>query len=140
MREFGAGLGYARPEMGVGESVRCAARAAKEVGIEFSVRSVDGCRPNGLNDRSIATTDGEPECPFGLNVIHVNDDQTPDILEKLPDSPKSEHYNIGYCAWELERFPERWHRSFGYADEVAAPREKSPERSSRSGLLSFVPS
>jgi hypothetical protein len=106
---------HARAEMGV---------AAKAVGIEFSVRSVGSGRPNRLNNRSIATTDGE--CPFGLNAIHVNADQTPVILEKLPHSLKSEHFNVGYWARELERFPER--------------REKSLGRSSRLDLQSFVPS
>src|SRR5206468_3665930 len=76
---FGVNLvGYVRSEMGVGESVRCAARAAQASNIPAAIKSVDVKGPYRLEDRSIGEEDRE--FPYTANIFHVNADQVELIL------------------------------------------------------------
>ncbi|CAE7658579.1 unnamed protein product [Symbiodinium sp. CCMP2456] len=43
-----------------------------------------------------------------INLFVANADSTPIILELFPHSQRSIYYNIGYWAWELEKFPSEW--------------------------------
>jgi hypothetical protein len=92
--------GSVRSEMGVGESVRCAVRAAKAAGLPVSVKSVD--RVGGsyrLLDLSFAD---DREFRYAFNICHVNADQSPTVLAELGDNFTRKKFNIGYWAWELE--------------------------------------
>jgi glycosyltransferase involved in cell wall biosynthesis len=51
----------------------------------------------------------------------VNADQTPVVVPQLPRRLVAGRYNIGYWAWELEEFPDRWLSSFDYLDEIWVP-------------------
>jgi glycosyltransferase involved in cell wall biosynthesis len=111
--------GYVRSEMGVGESVRCAARAAKAAGLPVSVRSVDQLGgPFRLLDLSVPE---DRDFPYAFNIFHVNADQSPGVLAKLGEKFTRGKFNIGYWAWELEEFPDRWESSFGYLREIWTP-------------------
>ncbi len=112
-------IGYVRSEMGVGESVRCAVRAARSCGLRIAVKSVDADGPYRLNDHSIAEL--KSECPYAVNVLHVNADQSDLIVEKLGSRFTRTRYNIGYWAWELEEFPRRWAQAFQHFDEIWTP-------------------
>src|SRR5262249_1407575 len=119
-------------EMGVGESVRCAVRAAKAAGLPVSVKSVDRVEgPYRLLDLSLA---GDREFPYAFNIFHVNADQSPIALAELGDNFTRRKYNIGYWAWQLEEFPARWQSSvsssgrFGPRVPFAPKRLHAPRR------------
>lgn len=112
-------VGYVRSEMGVGESARIAAHAARSVGIEVSVSSVDEDGPYRQMDLRAGPEAAEFESPITL--YHVNADQTPSVFSRLSPHIHSEKYNIGYWAWELNEFPDRWTPSFTYYQEVWTP-------------------
>jgi glycosyltransferase involved in cell wall biosynthesis len=40
------------------------------------------------------------------------------VLSELGEQFFEDRYNIGIWAWELPRFPERWHDRFAYYDEI----------------------
>lgn len=112
-------IGYVRSEMGVGESVRCAIRAARSCNLPVSIKSVDASGPYRLQDTSITYSDGA--CPYSVNVFHVNADQSESIVRGLGDRFTQGKYNIGYWAWELEEFPDKWISAFQYFDEIWTP-------------------
>ncbi|HLH43226.1 MAG TPA: glycosyltransferase [Bryobacteraceae bacterium] len=112
-------VGYVRSEMGVGESVRCAVRAAKAAGTPVRVKSVDWTDgPFRLQDRSVAE---DREFPYAFNIFHVNADQSPEVLAQLGEKFTRGKFNIGYWAWELEEFPTQWEASFRYFQEIWTP-------------------
>ena len=119
-RSIGANvIGYVRSEMGVGESVRCAIRAARASNLPVAVRSVDGNGPYRLRDRSIAVIDSE--FPHTVNLFHVNADQAENVIGRLGLEFIRGKRNIGYWAWELEEFPDRWLPAFRFFDEIWTP-------------------
>lgn len=112
-------IGYARAEMGVGESVRCAARAAIATEIPVSVFSVDGSGPYRQNDLSVSLLPGQRT--HFASVFHVNADQTPIVVPNCGEVATDTTYRVGYWAWELEDFPSCWRNSFGYLNEIWTP-------------------
>ncbi len=112
-------IGYVRSEMGVGESARLAVAAARRAGISVRLRSVDGEGPYRKMDHRA----GEVSSDFNghFNLFHVNADQTPLIFSRLERQFHSRKFNIGYWAWELSEFPDRWRSSYGYYDEIWTP-------------------
>ncbi|HEY7336668.1 MAG TPA: glycosyltransferase [Bryobacteraceae bacterium] len=114
-------VGYVRSEMGVGESVRCAIRAARAAEFAFSVKSVDRAGgPYRLMDGSVADN-AASGLPYLFNIFHVNADQTPSVMLAVQHEIALDRFNVGYWAWELEEFPARWAPSFGYFREVWTP-------------------
>lgn len=112
-------IGYVRSEMGVGESVRCAIRAARASGLPIAIRTVDANGPYRLGDRSIASEDRE--FPHKFNLFHVNADQAELVIGRLGPEFIRGKYNVGYWAWELEEFPDKWLPSFRFFHEIWTP-------------------
>lgn len=113
--------GYARAEMGVGESVRAAAKALRAAGLETALYGVEAhpkYRASDLSAGNLAAS-----LPFPVTVLYVNADQTAAVLTELGARLASTRYRIGVWAWELEEFPERWAGAFELLDEVWAPSE-----------------
>src|SRR6185369_9301381 len=61
---------------------------------------------------------GDARHPFTVNLICVNADEHFRLMNHLPEGFLNNRYNIGVWAWELPRFPEKWHDRFPYYDEV----------------------
>ena len=109
-------FGYLTGEVGVGEGARSTIRAARSAGIEL--RTIDLAR--WCNSRT-----SEPLClnaskidMAGINLFHVNADQTPLLADWVGLSVFDGRYNIGYWLWETDEFPDAWHGSFDYVDEI----------------------
>jgi glycosyltransferase involved in cell wall biosynthesis len=112
-------VGYITAEMGVGESVRCAIRAAQSTGLPVAVKTVDPAEVFRNQDRSVTARNGT--CPHPVNIFHVNADQSEIVTEKLGASFVRDRYNIGFWAWELEEFPDRWQPAFRLFHEIWTP-------------------
>lgn len=111
-------IGYLRSEMGVGESLRCAIRALRAAGIQVAVKSVDAPGPYRLGDRSFQENGS---IPWRHNIFHVNADQAEAMVRRVGPAVTGNRRNIGYWAWELEEFPDKWLPAFRLFDEIWTP-------------------
>ena len=115
---FGVNVaGYVTSEKGVGESIRSNLRILQAAGIR--------CIANNFVDPDSRNLERPPKNlsssnPYRINLINVNADQTPFFARSNKNYLRGRH-NIGYWAWELSEFPEQWHASFEYLDEVWVP-------------------
>ncbi|MGC4050680.1 MAG: glycosyltransferase family 4 protein [Paludibaculum sp.] len=131
--EFGVNLvGYFRSETGVGESVRAACGALRAASVPISLRAADEAGYCRTRDRSVGPMSAE--FPYSTNLIHVNADQAAHVAAQLGARFFRNRHNVGYWAWELEEFPDRWSDAFSHYQELWTPsefcsqaiREKSP--------------
>jgi glycosyltransferase involved in cell wall biosynthesis len=135
--DFGVNLvGYLRSEMGVGESARYAALAIRKAGIPLRLRSVDSRGP-------YRTTDGRagPESetfPHPFNLFYVNADQAQIVMDRLGSDFTRDKYNIGFWAWELDDFPDRWRPSFDCYREIWTPSAFCQEAIARKSPIPVV--
>ena len=53
-----------------------------------------------------------------VNVVAVNADCTPFVTNNIPSVVRSNKYNIGYWAWELDVFPKDWIHYLKKFDEI----------------------
>jgi glycosyltransferase involved in cell wall biosynthesis len=59
--------------------------------------------------------------PHFFNIYHVNADQATAVMKRLGGDFTRNKYNIGYWAWELEDFPDKWRTSFDCFREIWTP-------------------
>ncbi|OXS52790.1 glycosyl transferase family 1 [Cohnella sp. CIP 111063] len=113
-------IGYARYEMGIGESCRLAARALREASIPFGILNYSG--GNMSRDQDLSWASAEVDVPLHpINLFHINADQMPLAYEELGDEWFGGRYNIGYWHWELPEFPDEYAEGFRHLDEVWVP-------------------
>lgn len=117
---FGVNLvGYLRAEMGMGESGRSALAAVQAVGLPAAAHVVTtGGQYREQNSLGAASSKSNPYC---FNLFHVNAGETDVIGARLGSKFSAGKYNIGYWAWELEDFPERWIQAFTRYHEIWTP-------------------
>lgn len=116
-RTFGVNIvGYLRAEIGVGEAARSSVRSVRTADIPFGIRNIVPNAPCRNEDRGVEPVAGRPDHHF--NLFHINADMTPSVFAEEKNGAGSGHYNIGYWAWELEQFPDRWSSSFDYYREI----------------------
>ena len=119
-QEFGVNLaGYFHSETGVGQSARAAHAALKAASVPVSLRCVSDLGPSRKRDNSAGPMSAE--FPYSVNLFHVNADQTAEVRREFGEHFYRNRYNIGYWAWELEEFPDRWTGAFSQYQEVWTP-------------------
>ncbi|AEG50353.1 glycosyl transferase group 1 [Sphingobium chlorophenolicum L-1] len=113
-------FGYPRAEMGMGEHVRNTAHALSMLDVPFEIVDFNVGLNCGLGNKEME--DFITPVPSGkINLLHINADQTIAAKRILGQSLTRGQYNIGYWAWELERFPEAWREAIDLVDEIWAP-------------------
>ncbi len=113
-------LGYARAEMGIGESCRIAARNLEAVGIPFGILNFTGTNSARMDDTSWMYKEiNKPK--YNVNIFHINAEQMMEIYASYGNELFQNKYNIGYWHWELPDFPEEWIENFSLVDEIWAP-------------------
>ena len=113
-------VGYFRAVLGIGESVRCAARSALAARLPVALVDLKLHTNNPLTDESFRgqlKTDN----PHPVNVFHLDAPVARDIDHHHGESFCAGKYNIGYWAWELPEFPDGWIQYADYFDEIWAP-------------------
>ncbi|UKS24990.1 glycosyltransferase [Paenibacillus sp. HWE-109] len=113
-------LGYARAEMGVGESCRLAANSINAAGIPFGIINFSGTSSSRMSDLTWASQEIE-DPKYDVNVFHINAEQMPEINLLYGSSLFENRYNIGFWHWELPDFPDEWQENFKYVDEIWVP-------------------
>ena len=113
-------VGYLQGEFGVGEGARCCAAAAEAAGIPFTLHNFEsGSVHPKTDDRWTGRLSPRPG--HRVNLCHVNADQFELLVSSFGAPFFQNAYTIGYWAWELPEFPDRWIPSFGRVDEVWCP-------------------
>ncbi|WP_270406849.1 glycosyltransferase family 4 protein [Paenibacillus timonensis] len=113
-------VGYARAEMGIGESCRIAARNLDAVGIPFGIINFTGTNNARMSDLTWSHKEVlQPE--YNVNLFHINAEQMMEIYAYYGNSLFNGRYNIGYWHWELPDFPDEWLESFNLVDEIWVP-------------------
>ncbi len=113
-------IGWFKAELGIGESVRLAAKALKASEIDHSLVPLRvNCKaPHG--DQTFANQlTGKAD--YAVNVFHIDAPQAADIDHHHGPKLRSDKRNIGYWAWELPEFPDEWIPYFDYFDEIWTP-------------------
>ena len=113
-------IGYVEGILGMGEHVRMAAQAMKSAkipagGMNFTL---------GLGNRRQPVDLGIPRLRRPVhrcNLFHINADEMVRTYWHLGPDFFNGHYNIGYWAWELARWPAEWRPLIGLVDEIWAP-------------------
>jgi glycosyltransferase involved in cell wall biosynthesis len=113
-------VGYVCSEHGIGESARLCAQSAAAVGLPFSMHDFNVNNNSRTSDarwrHKLAARNA-----YGVNVIHVNADQTPVAHAHLGPAFFEGRYNIGFWHWELPDFPDAWLDACDLVDEIWAP-------------------
>ncbi len=113
-------IGWFKAELGIGESVRLAAKAIKATAIEHCLIPL---KVNCLSDQGDTTYEKELTAsnPYPINVFHIDAPQSADIDHHHGERFRKGKRNVAYWAWELPEFPDHWIKYFKYFDEIWAP-------------------
>ncbi|UUZ83040.1 hypothetical protein LJK88_03480 [Paenibacillus sp. P26] len=113
-------VGYARAEMGIGESCRIAAKSMATVNLPFGIINFTGTNSARMTDHSwIHKEITSPK--FNVNIFHINAEQMMEIYAQYGSGIFNNRYNIGYWHWELPDFPDEWMDSFNLVNEIWVP-------------------
>ncbi|HEY4248762.1 MAG TPA: glycosyltransferase [Lacunisphaera sp.] len=113
-------VGFFRADLGVGESVRCMARAAEAAKLEAALVELKLHCINPQTDTAFVSR-LQLTNPHPVNVFHLDAPVSLDIDTYHGAAFRSGKYNIGYWAWELPEFPDAWVRFADVFDEIWAP-------------------
>jgi glycosyltransferase involved in cell wall biosynthesis len=119
-------IGFYRAILGVGESVRCATRAADAAGLQVACIELKLFCKNPQSDDTFADR-LQSENPHPVNVFHIDAPASRDIDHHHGPGFRSGKYNIGYWAWELPEFPDSWIHCADYFDEIWTPSQFATE-------------
>lgn len=112
-------VGYFKGVMGVGEHARQLAGALRAQNINVITTSL---RPAAApEDESLDETpprDGPADRAAYFNLVSVNADMLPAVAEELGEAFFTDRYTIGFWAWEVSAFPDRYASAFSHLDEV----------------------
>ena len=120
-RNIGINLvGWFDAELGVGESVRLAAKALDTTTIKTNLLPL---KVNCLASRGDKSFDSRlvEKNTYPINVFHIDAPQSADIDHHHGEGFRQRRRNIAYWAWELPEFPDNWIQYFNYFDEVWTP-------------------
>lgn len=113
-------IGYANGMLSLGEHLRHTAAAFATTDCPTGILDYR----NGARDRQqpgaeqVALAGSNR---FSVNLFHINADQMLNAYCHFGHSFFQHHYNIGFWAWELEKFPNGWAPVIDLLDEVWAP-------------------
>lgn len=118
--------GFFKADLGVGESVRCMARAADAAGLQSALINL---KLHCINPQTDDTFNRrlQEDNPYPVNVFHLDAPVSRDIDHHHGPGFRAGKYNIGYWAWELPEFPDAWMHHVNYFDEIWTPSRFSTE-------------
>lgn len=109
-------VGYLRNESGLGSAARGYLSALQVLGTATSLKDLSALSVNRSEDATLSRFDDVH--PHEVNLFCINADQHFVTMSHLGEEFFRGRYNIGIWAWELPRFPAKWHDRFPYYDEI----------------------
>jgi glycosyltransferase involved in cell wall biosynthesis len=113
-------VGYFRADLGIGESVRCMARAADAAQLPAALADLRLPCKNPFTDDTF-TARLQADNPHRVTVVHVDPPGMRDLDHHHGRDFRTGKYTVGYWAWELPEFPDAWIPFADFCDEVWAP-------------------
>lgn len=113
-------IAYIRASMGVGEAARGNASALQAAGIPFSIINYEKGNPARMDNLRWQHKESD-EAQHAINLLHINADHSPAVMKDLGRATFKNRYNIGFWAWEMPKFPDRWLNSFDQLNEIWVP-------------------
>ncbi len=107
--------GYINGEFGIGEGVRANIRAIETTNIPFTINNFPRS-PNRNQDTTYQNFNQDN--PYPINLIQVNADEVNTFLKYSGSSYFKNRYNIGFWAWEIPEFPQKWQPVFDNFHEI----------------------
>jgi glycosyltransferase involved in cell wall biosynthesis len=110
--------GYFKGVMSVGEHGRQLVAALRSQDIPVATTTL---HPEAApeDDRSAESAEnGRPNRLAYFNLLCANAETVPAVADELGDAFFADRYTIGFWAWEVSAFPERYLAAFGRLDEV----------------------
>jgi len=142
-KPFGLNLfGFAYGELGIGEDLRMAVACCQAAGIDYRVINIEPGTEIRQNDKAVQAQveQGIDSAPYAINVfILPGFDIVSRVFLKMGSEVFKDHYNIGWCPWELGVWPKAWNRTFELLDEVWAGSQFSHEMYQRSTTKPAIP-
>ncbi|MDP2137977.1 MAG: glycosyltransferase [Candidatus Didemnitutus sp.] len=115
-------IGWFRAAVGIGESVRCMAKACDAASLPAALIDLRlNCLNGNADDTFASRLQEKPDQP--INVFHIDPPVSDQIDHHHGPELRRDRYNIAYWAWELPVFPQHWVRQLAYFDEVWCPSE-----------------
>ena len=114
-------LGYINKQFGLGEGVRCNIRAIKAAHIPYVLNDYKGKSASSIMEENSPEYILESESPYPINLIQVNLESFNDLLQHEETAYFQGKYNIGFWAWELEKFPANYQHVMNLLDEIWVP-------------------
>ena len=108
-------LSFRDHPLGLAEAARSSARALAAAAIPYVCLNV---AQNEFRLGRTRRTEAARGLPYGINLCHANAAQAGILVELCGPARFAPRYNIGYWAWELNRFPRSWDLSRRYFDEI----------------------
>jgi hypothetical protein len=101
-------------ELGLGEDLRVAAQACDASGVPFKVLNIDPGKHLRQADRLLAPhcTDDVAELPYAINLFCLTAADTQRVHAERGVALFDGRHNIGWWAWELPVWPQRWPGAF----------------------------
>ena len=119
-RPFGVNLiGYAQGQLGIGEDLRCTAAALDAAGIPTAILNFPPGKKVPQHDHSLTDRLAD-EGPYAFNLFCLTAEEIARFLMERGPEQFHQRFNIGYCPWELRRWPGPWLPLFGLVDELWA--------------------
>jgi 2-polyprenyl-3-methyl-5-hydroxy-6-metoxy-1,4-benzoquinol methylase len=109
--------GYFRAELGVGEAARQIITGLDSQRVP--VAPIGLVAPDSRQGHAFGHVDSV-RGPYDVNIVCVNADGLPAFADDVGEEFFRDRYTIGVWWWEVSRFPDRFHDSFKYLDEVWA--------------------
>lgn len=115
-------IGWFHGFLGVGESARACAKAARNAGFEVDPVMLK-LKLNGGQSEALWTEPLVEKGRHGITIAHVDAPQSFDLTRQHPVEMDADNYRIGYWAWELPEFPDTWIQFASQFDEIWCPSE-----------------
>jgi glycosyltransferase involved in cell wall biosynthesis len=109
-------VGYLRAETGMGEVPRSLMRALS--GADYPVAYTDLSNADWARAEDTSVLHLPQGSPYSCNLVCVNADMLPQVVQQLGVDFFHGKYNIGFWHWETANFPAQWYDRFGYLNEV----------------------
>ncbi len=113
-------VGFFTANLGIGESVRCAAKAADAATLPVALVDLKLNCKNSRSDMTFASR-LQADNPHPVNVFHIDAPQSSEIDHHHGTGFRKNKYNIAYWAWETPEFPDAWVPETRFYDEIWTP-------------------
>ncbi|MEJ5053003.1 glycosyltransferase family 4 protein [Sphingobacterium sp. MYb382] len=114
-------LGYINKQFGLGEGARSNIRAMEAAEIPYVMNDFKGEIASDIIEENENGLPILTDNPYAINLMQINAGNFRELLKVTDEKYFSKKYNIGFWAWELEKFPQAYNDYMEILDELWVP-------------------